>query len=171
MDVVAQRAGVSKATIYRWWPTKEDLALEALHYAWASVEPSDTDTGSLRGDLLALLLPWARRLRTRPYGRVIAALISVAQSDPAFEQRYRSHFVEPRRGQARAAFARAAGRAEIPKDANVELALDLVYGPLYHRLLHRHAPLGDRFVIEIVDVVLAGLNAVARNAVAQAVAP
>ncbi len=157
MDAVAERAGVSKATIYRWWPSKEILALEAVYRAWSDVEPRLADTGSLRGDLRAMLLPWARRLRERPYGRVIAAFVTEAQTDPAFEEQYRTRFVEPRRQQGRAAFARAAARAEIPTDVNVEVALDMLYGPLYHRLLHRHAPLTDRFVAEVTDAVLRGL--------------
>src|SRR5689334_71448 len=81
MDAVAERAGVSKATIYRWWPTKETLALDALYHEWAAVPPA-RDTGSLRGDLLSLLRPWARLASKRPYGRVIAALITEAQTDP-----------------------------------------------------------------------------------------
>src|SRR6202161_2729160 len=54
MDAVAERAGVSKATIYRWWPTKETLALDALYTEWAAAAPVPQDTGSLRGDLLSL---------------------------------------------------------------------------------------------------------------------
>jgi AcrR family transcriptional regulator len=157
MDAVAERAGVSKATIYRWWPTKETLALQALYHAWADVEPQQPDSGSIRSDLLALLLPWVRRLRARPYGRVIAALVTEAQTDPAFAKQYRAHFVEPRREQGRAAFARAAARGEIPRRTDVDVALDLLYGPLYHRLLNRHAPLSDRFVAQVVDNVLTGL--------------
>jgi len=49
MDTVAERAGVSKATIYRWWPTKETLALDALYHEWDTAQPSLPDTGSLRG--------------------------------------------------------------------------------------------------------------------------
>jgi AcrR family transcriptional regulator len=157
MDAVAERAGVSKATIYRWWPSKETLALEALYRAWSDVDAGEPDRGSLRADLRAMLLPWARRVRQRPYGRVIAAFVTEAQTNPAFEEQYRTRFVEPRRQQGRAAFARAAARGEIPTDVNVEVALDLLYGPLYHRLLHRHAPLTDRFVADVIDAVLRGL--------------
>src|SRR3979411_1444402 len=59
MDAVADRAGVSKATIYRWWPSRERLALEALT-EWASAGSPPRDTGTLRGDLLALVRPWVR---------------------------------------------------------------------------------------------------------------
>jgi AcrR family transcriptional regulator len=159
MDAVAEQAGVSKATIYRWWPTKETLALDALYHEWDTARPSPRDTGSLRGDLLALLRPWIRRVRARPYGQVMAALITEAQTDPAFAEQYRARFVDPRREPARALFGRAIERGEIPPDAPVEVVLDLIYGPLYHRLLHGHAPLSDRFVQAAVDSALAGLIA------------
>jgi len=158
MDAVAERAGVSKATIYRWWPTKETLALDALYTEWASARPHPRDTGSLRGDLLSLLRPWARLAGSRPYGRVVAALLTEAQTDPVFAAEYRERFVEPRRQQAREIFRRAIERGEIPADTKVEVALDLLYGPLYHRLLHGHAPLNDRFVREVIDMVLDGVR-------------
>jgi len=158
MDAVAERAGVSKATIYRWWPTKETLALDALYHEWAAARPHAPETGSLRGDLLALLRPWVRLVGTRPYGRVIAAFITEAHTDPAFAEQYRERFVEPRRDQARPILARAIERGELPASTDVELALDMLYGPLYHRLLHGHAPLNERFLCDLVDTVLAGLT-------------
>jgi len=158
MDAVAERAGVSKATIYRWWPTKESLALDALFAEWAAARPEPRDTGSLRGDLLSLLRPWSRLATSRPYGRVLAALITQAQTDPAFAAEYRQRLVEPRRDQARAVFRRAIDRGEIPADTKVEVALDLLYGPLYHRLLHGHAPLNDQFVRDVVDMALGGIQ-------------
>jgi AcrR family transcriptional regulator len=158
MDAVAERAGVSKATIYRWWPTKESLALDALFTEWAAVQPRLRDTGTLRGDLLALLRPWARLATSKPYGRVIGALVTEAQTDPAFAAEYLRRVVEPRRDQARAIFRRAIERGEIPADTKIEVAVDMVYGPLYHRLLHGHAPLNDRFVRDVVDMALAGIQ-------------
>ena len=156
MDAVAARAGVSKATIYRWWPTKESLALDALYHEWGDVPPAQ-DTGSLRGDLLTLLRPWARLASRRPYGRAIAALVTEAQTDPAFARRYRARFVQPRRDQGRAILRRAITRGEIPPQTNIEVALDLLYGPIYHRLLHGHAPLNDRFVRDVIDTALHGI--------------
>ena len=156
MDAVAERAGVSKATIYRWWPSKEMLALDAL-LDWAATSAPARDTGSLREDLLALVRPWVREIKRQPFGRVIAALVTEAQSDPQFAEAYRTHFVEPRREAMRAAFARAARRGEVPVDLDVEVAVDLIYGPLYHRLLHGHAPLSGRFAEDVVDMALAGI--------------
>jgi AcrR family transcriptional regulator len=158
MDAVAERAGVSKATIYRWWPTKESLALDALYAEWAAAGPPPRDTGSLRGDLLALLRPWARLASSRPYGRVIAALLTQVQTDPAFAAEYQQRVVEPRRDQARAIVRRAAERGEIASGTKVEVVLDLLYGPLYHRLLHGHARLSDKFVADVIDVVLNGIR-------------
>jgi AcrR family transcriptional regulator len=159
MDAVAERAGASKATIYRWWPSKELLALDALFSEWDTGQPPDKpDTGSLAGDLLALIRPWVHRLAEKPYGRVIAALVTRAHSDPEFAETYRSRFVEPRRDQARVIFARAIERDEIPADSDIETALDLLYGPLYHRMLHVHAPLTDPFARTVVAYVVAGVS-------------
>jgi AcrR family transcriptional regulator len=156
MDAIAARAGVSKATIYRWWPTKESLALDALYHEWEGV-PAVEDTGSLRGDLLRLLRPWARLAGQRPYGKVIAALLTATQTDADFGDEYRARFVKPRRDQGRSIFRRAIERGEIPADTKIEVALDLLYGPIYHRLLHGHAALNDRFVRDVVDIALAGI--------------
>jgi AcrR family transcriptional regulator len=163
MDAVAERAGASKATIYRWWPSKELLALDALFSDWEPAGPAPPDTGTLAGDLLALIGPWARRLAGKPYARVIAALITKAQSDPEFAEQYHARFVEPRRDQARAIFARAIDRDEIPPGTDVEAALDLLYGPIYHRMLQGHAELTDRFTRTVVDYVTAGAARPARR--------
>ncbi len=158
MDAVAERARVSKATIYRWWPTKETLALDMLFNEWSAVTPQHYESGSLRIDLLALLRAWSRLASGRPYGRVVAALIMEGQTDPSFSAEYQRRMVEPRRDQARAIFAAAIGRGEIPAETKVEVAIDLIYGPLYHRLLHGHAPLDDQFVDDIVDMALCGIR-------------
>jgi AcrR family transcriptional regulator len=158
MDALAESAGVSKATIYRWWPSKETLALDALYHEWDTAQASLPDTESLRGDLLALVQPWIERARTRPYARVVAALIAETHSDPQFAQRYHERFVSPRRDPGRAVLRRAIERDLIPADTDAEVALDLLYGALFHRLLHAPAPLDDRFVEDVVDATLAAVH-------------
>jgi AcrR family transcriptional regulator len=155
MEDVAARAGVSKATIYRWWASKELLALDALAAAWATpVADARRDTGSLRGDLLARFRSWQRQLNEQPFGRVTAGLIAEAQTDPEFAKLYLEHFIHPRREATRVLLVQAIGRGEIAADTDLEVALDLLYGPVYHRLLHQHAPLTDRFVQQVVDAVI-----------------
>jgi AcrR family transcriptional regulator len=161
MDAVAERAGVSKATIYRWWPTKETLALDMLFTEWSAVTPQKFESGVLRSDLIALLQAWTRLCNTRPYGRVVAALLAEARTDPAFSVEYQRRMLEPRRDQARMIFAHAVARGEIPEETKVEVAIDLLYGPLYHRLLHGHAPLDDQFVDDLVELALRGILPVA----------
>jgi len=90
---------------------------------------------------------------------VIAALIEQARTDPAFAEEYLNRLVRPRREQARAIVDRAIERGEIRADLNVEVALDLLYGALYHRLLHGHAPLNDRFVAQVVEMAVDGMRA------------
>jgi AcrR family transcriptional regulator len=158
MDTVAEQAGVSKATIYRWWPTKETLALDALFVEWDSVRPAPVDTGPLREDLLSLIRPWVRLVSEQPYARVIAALINAAATDPEFARLYRERVVQPRREQAHAIFAHAIDRGEIPADTDIDVAIDLLYGPLYHRLLHGHAPLTELVGEQVIDMLLGGLH-------------
>jgi AcrR family transcriptional regulator len=159
MDDVARRAEVGKATIYRWWPSKEVLALDALATAWATPTPdTQRDTGSLRGDLRAAFRSWLRQLKQRPYGRVIAGLVAEAQTDPEFGQLYRRHFVQPRRAATRHLLQRAIDRGEIPADTNLDVTLDLLYGPIYHRLLHGHAPLTEHFTEQVIDTVIHGIR-------------
>ena len=89
---------------------------------------------------------------------MVAALLMEGRTDPAFSAEYQRRMVEPRRDQARAIFAQAIARGEIPADTKVEVAIDLLYGPLYHRLLHGHAPLDDQFVDDLVDMALRGIQ-------------
>jgi AcrR family transcriptional regulator len=157
MDAIAEQAGVSKATIYRWWPTKETLAIDALYEDWAAAYPIAPDTGSLRDDLLGIFLPWVDRIATRPYARVFGALLTRARTDDSFARELDQRLVQPRRNRARPIFERAIARGELPENTDIELALDLLYGPVYHRFLQGHLPLTPAFVEAVIDAVLLGL--------------
>jgi AcrR family transcriptional regulator len=154
---VAARAGVSKATIYRRWHTKELLALDALFHAWADARPPARATGQLHADLLSLLRPWVELLRKRPYGHLVASLLAEAQTNAGFAEQYWLRLVGPRREEARALINRAIER-EPAAGTDFELALDLLYGPIYHRLFHGHAPLDEPFLHALVDSAVAVLE-------------
>lgn len=158
MDDVAQRAGVSKATIYRWWPSKERLMLDALAGEWAAGSPpTPRATHTLRGDLLARLRPWIRQLNGKPFAVVVAGLVAEAQRNAEFAALYREHFIAPRREATRELLEQAVERGEIDAKTDFDVTLDLLYGPIYHRMLHGHAPLTERFAQQVVDSVLAGI--------------
>jgi AcrR family transcriptional regulator len=159
IEEVARRAGVSKATIYRWWPSKELLALDAVATdSEYSLPSTGSDTGSLRGDLLERMEALSGMSSKRPLGPVVAGLVAQAQSDPGFATVYFERYFAPRREIGRRIFRRAIQRGEIPADTDVDVALDLLYGALAHRKQHRHAPLDDDFVRKAIDVVIGGLQ-------------
>ena len=101
----------------------------------------------------------ARELAARPYGRVIAYLVARAQVDEDFAREYREQFVGRRRARGRVTFERAIERGEIAASTDVETALDLLYGPFYHRVLHGHAAVSEGFARTVLDYVLAAVGA------------
>jgi Tetracyclin repressor-like, C-terminal domain len=132
-----------------------------LFTEWLAVVPLKDEVGSFRDAVLAQMRPWARLASGRPYGRVMAALLAQARTDPAFSDEYLRHLIGPRRDQVRAVFRNAIACGEIPAETKIEVAIDLLYGPLYHRLLHGHAPLDDQFVDDVLDMALRGIRPVA----------
>jgi len=157
MDEVAQRAGVSKPTIYRRWPTKGTLVFEAFSADFRNRQPLP-DTGTLRGDLLGALRAWIRVVKGTVTGRTLRGLIAEVQRDPELAELWRERFLAPVRAQHRTMVERAVLRGEVAADADPDIVLDLLYGPAYHRLLQSHLPLSDRFARAVVDTVVAGVR-------------
>jgi hypothetical protein len=116
------------------------------------------DTGSLRGDLLRALRSWVRAVTQTPAGRMLAGLIAEAQRDPALAIAWRDRVVEPLRAQHTIMLERAVRRGELSPGVDKEVVLDLLLGAAYHRPLHGHRPLTDRFVRDVVDLIVAGVN-------------
>jgi AcrR family transcriptional regulator len=156
MEEVAARAGVGKATVYRRWPSRGALALDAFMAEFRS-QLSLPDTGTLRGDLLAALRSWSRAVTRSRAGRMLAGLIAEAQRDPQLAAGWRERVFEPLRTQHKALVDRAARRGEIRDGADADVVLDMVFGAAYHRLLQGHLPLNDRFARQVVDLVMDGL--------------
>jgi AcrR family transcriptional regulator len=158
IEDVAARAGVGKTSIYRRWSTKGTLALDAFLLDFLQSQPLP-DTGSLDGDLVAVLRAWVRTARETPTGRALTELVAHAQYDPDLAAAWRQRVVGPTRAQHRQVFERAIARGEIPTGSDVDVLMDLLFGPAYHRLLNGHAPLSDRFIRRVVAMVVAGAKA------------
>ncbi len=157
MEEVATRAGVGKATVYRWWSSKGTLAFDAFLARFLEGQPLP-DTGSLRGDLLAALRSWIRAVNGTATGRVLAGLIAEVQRDPGLADEWRERFIGVVRVQHRTMLERAVERGEIAPDCDADIVLDLLYGSAYHRLLQSHLPLTDRFARDVVGVIVAGVT-------------
>jgi AcrR family transcriptional regulator len=156
-EEVAARSGVAKTTIYRRWTSRGALALDAFLADFQSQQPLP-DTGTLRGDLLASLRAWIRAVTHTSAGPILAGLIAAAQLDDRLAVAWRERVLGSLRAQQKILLDRAIERGEIPAGTDKEVVLDLLFGAAYHRLLHGHLPLTDRFARQVVDLVIAGLQ-------------
>lgn len=156
VDAVAQLAGVSKATIYRWWPNKAAIVMEAL-LASTEAEVYVPVSPFPEEDLIARIRRTVALFRG-PRGKVIKSLIGQAQSDPEIAEAYRQHLLGPRRVAMRAALQRTIDAGLYREDLDLDLATDILYGPLYQRLLLGHAPLDAAFERDYPPAAVAALR-------------
>ena len=152
---IAARSGASKATIYKWWPNKYAVAVEAF-LSQMAVESADPDTGSAREDF-RLALRGLIHFYTGENGRAYAHLVGEAQFDPKIGAELRDHLVGSRRELVRAIWDRGVGRGELRADVDPEVAIDLIFGPAMYRLVAGHAPLDDTAAEAVVDAAIRGL--------------
>jgi AcrR family transcriptional regulator len=151
IDAVAKAAGVGRMTIYRWYPSKAAIALDAaLFMASAAPKP---ETGSLTGDLMAILKPTVKAMVNQ--GALFAGLMAEAQTDPIVGSAFKDKFVEVRRSVLRSVFLDAQTRGELLANADVELLIDFTFGPIWYRLLNKHAPLDGSFTTSLIHAVIA----------------
>jgi AcrR family transcriptional regulator len=151
VDGVAARAGVGKATIYRHWGSKNELAMEAI--AAVRPVPAVPDTGSLRDDLRQLMTGVVRMLTDSPMAALTPSLIDAAERDDDLRALHQS-FVSARRDLTMGVLRRAAERGEIAADVDPALVTDLLAGSLFYRRLLLHEPLDAAYVDRLVDLVL-----------------
>lgn len=156
VDAIARRAGVSKATVYKWWPNKSMVALDA-YLGCMAVQVRMPDTGSALTDF-TLQLQSLTAFYKSPLGRLFCQFIAEGQSDPGFLALFRERFLYLRRDAARVMWQRGVKRGEIRKEIDSELVLDLVYGPMIFRLLAGHASLGDVESEAMVASVFGGIR-------------
>ena len=157
-EKVAVRAGTSKMTLYKWWPSPGALALDAY---FAAVEQSlaFADTDDVAADLRAQLHAFVHLLTDRRGGRVIGELIGAAQHDADLAAGLASQYTRPRRRLAVDRLAAAQRLGQLRADVDLEVVVDQLWGACYHRLLLPDQPLDVAFADALVTNLLRGIAA------------
>jgi len=154
LEHVAARAGVGKNTIYRRWPSKEDLTLELL-LELARPHLAIADVGNTRAELLAAVENPIRAITDSPFGPVIRAMMSQIAGNPAIGDPFRSAVVAARRAEIARVIERGVARGDLRPDADVTVATELLAGPVYFRLVFGGS-LDDDLATRVVDTLLKG---------------
>lgn len=154
IEAVAADANVGKATVYRWWPNKGALVVDAFASS-AEKQLHFPNTGSVYRDMSLQMSQFLGILRSQR-GRIVAALLAGGQSDPEVLAAFRDRFLRPRREEAYKTLRRAIQRRELPKNLDLDVALDTLYGAIYMRFLIRHGELTDSYVRDVCRIVLSG---------------
>lgn len=143
IEAIAKEAGVSKATIYRWWDSKAFVVVDAFIENHLVKTPIPFELGP-RKALTSHFRALVEQYSEWP-GRLVAQILGEGQSDPAILRAFRERFHYGRRGLIREALEQWKDSGQIPADTNVELLMDIIYGAAYMRLMIGHAPLTDDF--------------------------
>ena len=156
IDDVSKRSGVAKTTIYRHWPNRNALIVDAcLRMTDGDDEPPDT--GSLEGDVKAILTNLAELLVTARWSSILPSIVDAAERDPEIAEVH-SKLQRWHAAPLRAALERAALRGEISPDIDLSAMAAALRGPLYFRRWFSRDPINDSFVNLIVQTVLAGVR-------------
>ena len=157
MEGIAERACVGKATLYRRWEGKELLVAEAIEQI-ANAMPNP-DTGSMRGDVMAVLRHAAAMYRDPATGALLSGLVAaVARSEP-IAAAVRGGFVAARRNALRLVLDRWRARGALRADTDVEILIDMLTGPLFYRFLLRGEPVSETVIKTVLDTLLVGIIA------------
>ncbi|MBT2403587.1 MULTISPECIES: TetR/AcrR family transcriptional regulator [unclassified Streptomyces] len=165
IEAIAARAGVGKQTIYRWWPSKAAVLLDASLGLAGHAETDGgwtafPDTGDLAADLKSVLRAAVDEFNDAKYEAPARALTAAGAMDPELGARFTEQLLEPQLAlyEARLRAAREAG--QLAQDADLRLTVEMLLGPLTYRWLMRTAPLTHAFTDALVDRVLGGVGKV-----------
>ena len=153
VDMVATRAKAGKATLYRRWPSKPDLVLDAV--ACMKAVPLDTlpDTGTLRGDLIAMIKAPSLRDAERKL-KIMAGIVSMIARNPELAEAAHDALVAPRAAANRILFQRAVDRGEIPADSDIEMLCMIGPALASYRTLMLQKPVDREFLVRNIDRVI-----------------
>lgn len=155
IEAVAARAGVGKATIYRWWDSRAALAVECF-FTHTQNELRFPDLGSARADFEQQILALGKLLRS-PLGKALLSMMIGAKSDPQLAKAFVTRWVLPRKAWGIERLERAIRDRECPAELDIEASLDLFYGPLYSRLLVGLEPPNEAYVRRLLSLAFAAV--------------
>jgi AcrR family transcriptional regulator len=156
VDLIAERAGASKATVYRWWPNKASVLIEAFRDAVSPDFPF-ADTGSLSRDVRNQLRRFAKFLQTGR-GKLLAAVVVGAQRDREVAAALRDYWIAPLRKRGTAVLDGYRKRGELPRDIDLDMVQDMMYAPLYYNLLTGYSPITEKYAEMLTDALLKGVE-------------
>ncbi|MEU9092563.1 TetR/AcrR family transcriptional regulator [Streptomyces sp. NPDC048428] len=159
VEAIAARAGVSKKTIYRWWPSKSAVLLEAFTEALAIATPF-ADTGDIAEDLRAHVESAVAFLADPPYGPAYAGILSELHHDDDLAETVRTQLIDPRFEAAVERLRSAQDQGQIPPGVDLRLAVEMLYGPVYYRHVLRKPMQDEETVAALVAHVLRSMGAV-----------
>lgn len=152
-NAVAERAGISKATMYRRWRSKDALVADAIG-SLVDREIVIPDTGTLRGDVHELLAEAVALYSTPRAGALMPELVAGMARDSDLAVAMRTGFLAARRDALDRVLHRAASRRELREDVDHELCLDLLGGVVFYRLLITGGPLDKRLADDLTTLIL-----------------
>lgn len=152
VDEVARRSGVAKTTIYRHWPTREALVIDAC--SRISAEQKAPDAGSLQADLNAILTDIAHLLETANWSSVLPSIVDIAERDPEFADIH-SKIQQGHAAPLREVLDRAVHRGELPANADLSILVAALLGPLFYRRWFSREAIDDQFVQATISRVIA----------------
>jgi AcrR family transcriptional regulator len=155
IEAIASKAGAGKQTIYRWWRSKADVYME-LYSVLATRDIHLPDTGSVEEDLCELLDQLFKLFRQTAAGPALAGLVAESQSNRKLGKFFFAELVTSRRKLYRQLIERGIRRGEIRPQLDIEIAIDMLCGSAWYRLLLGHAPLDRRFAQNFVRELLHG---------------
>jgi AcrR family transcriptional regulator len=157
IEAIAKHAGVGKQTIYRWWPSKGAVALEALNDSLATVVEFP-DSGDIVEDLRTQMYGVTQLLGSTEVGRVYQGLLAAAQSDPTLSRAHLEQVIAPANVACHARLVRAQERGEMRADVDRQEMIDLLYGAIYYRLLLHTRPLEPAQIDAALEIAFNGLR-------------
>lgn len=156
VDMVAERAGVSKATIYRRWPSRDDLMFEAMTYI--KYPQADPDTGSVKADLAILLSDLVHFLNRPDGGKVYASFLNAALRNSKLAE-LRSEVSRKARIVYRTAIERGISRGELRSDTKTNLLIEILIAPFVYRRVGSPEDVPEDIIADVIDIALSGFLA------------